>query len=150
MRFLPLWAVLFGFLALGHVPASADSSLLVIETAGGPQSFQVEVAATPEQRQRGLMYRTRLAADAGMLFLYDEDRQVRMWMKNTLVPLDMIFIRRDGTVESVVERTIPLSTTVVASQGDVAAVLEVAGGTVARLGIKPEDRVRHTYFGNSD
>ncbi len=149
MRFPSICAVLIAFLALGRAPASADSDLLVIDTASGPQSFRVEIAVSPEQRQQGLMYRESLAVDAGMLFLYGEDRQVRMWMKNTLIPLDMIFIRRDGTVESVAERTIPLSTAIVASKGDVAAVLEVNGGTAARLGIRPGDRVRHTAFGNS-
>ncbi|MGD9742834.1 MAG: DUF192 domain-containing protein [Dongiaceae bacterium] len=149
MRFSPICVVLFAFLALGPAPASADSDLLVIDTAGGPRNFRVEVAVTPAQRQQGLMYRESLAADAGMLFLYGEDRQVRMWMKNTLIPLDMIFIRRDGTVESVAERTIPLSSAIVASKGDVAAVLEVNGGTAARLGIRPGDRVRHAAFGNS-
>jgi uncharacterized membrane protein (UPF0127 family) len=149
MRLSPICVVLIAFLALGRGPASADSDLLVIDTAGGPRNFRVEIAVTPEQRQQGLMYRESLAADAGMLFLYGEDRQVRMWMKNTLIPLDMIFIRRDGTVESVAERTIPLSSAIVASKGDVAAVLEVNGGTAARLGIRPGDRVRHAAFGNS-
>jgi uncharacterized membrane protein (UPF0127 family) len=149
MRLSPICVVLIAFLALGRGPASADSDLLVIDTAGGPRNFRVEIAVTPEQRQQGLMYRESLAADTGMLFLYGEDRQVRMWMKNTLIPLDMIFIRRDGTVESVAERTIPLSSAIVASKGDVAAVLEVNGGTAARLGIRPGDRVRHAAFGNS-
>lgn len=148
MRIRLVWVLLFAPLWIGSGPAAtADSDMLVIETAAGPQSFRVEIAVTPEQRQQGLMFRQSLAADAGMLFLYGEDRQVRMWMKNTLIPLDMIFITRDGRVESVAERAIPLSAAIVASDGNVAAVLEVNGGTAARLGIKPGDRVRHAAFG---
>ena len=115
---------------------------LTIETKQGVRSFQVEVARTPEQSARGLMYRTELAEDAGMLFLFPRERRVRMWMRNTLIPLDMIFITASGRVAEVVPDTRPLSEEMITAQQPVQAVLEVRAGTAASLGIRPEDRVR--------
>ena len=115
---------------------------VVIDTAGGPVRLSVELARTQEQRAQGLMFRERVAADAGMLFLYERDGEIGMWMRNTLIPLDMLFLARDGRIINIVERTVPLSTTAISSAGPARAVLEVNGGTVQRLGIQPGDRVR--------
>ena len=119
-----------------------ERSDLVVETAGGPVRFSVEVARTNEQRMQGLMFRDRLAADAGMLFVYEHERDIDMWMRNTVIPLDMLFIGRDGRITRIVQRTIPLSSATIGSDGPARAVLELNGGTAAQLGIKPGDRVR--------
>ncbi len=121
-----------------------ETGPLAIETADGARhGFIVELAKTPEQMAQGLMFRRKLARDAGMLFLYRPPRQAAMWMKNTLIPLDMVFIGQDGRIVKLVERTVPHSLKAVASDGPVAAVLELNGGTVSRLGIAPGDRVVH-------
>jgi uncharacterized protein len=134
---------LFWAVPLSTGQAATPPAPLTIETATGSNPvFQVELARTEAEREQGLMYREKLAPDAGMLFLYPTDRPVAFWMKNTLIPLDMLFIKRDGTVFSIVERAIPLSEATILSGGPIAAVLELNGGTVSRLGIKPGDRVR--------
>lgn len=121
---------------------------LVIATASGERhSFEIELALTAAQQRQGLMFRQRLAAEAGMLFVYEPAREVGMWMVNTLVPLDMLFIEGDGTIIKVVERTVPLSRRIIASDRPVAGVLEVNAGTVARLGIEAGDRVLYPAFG---
>ena len=109
---------------------------LIIETSANERyPFEVEMALTPGQQAQGLMYRRDLAGDAGMLFVYARDKPIRMWMKNTLIPLDMLFLARDGRVVRVVERAVPRSLRTISSGGDVAAVLELNGGTASRLGI---------------
>jgi uncharacterized membrane protein (UPF0127 family) len=144
----PLILCLLAFLLPGAVSA-ADHSL-VIDSANGPQRFTVELATTPEQMELGLMYRTSLAADAGMLFLYASERPVEFWMKNTLIPLDMLFIGADGHIRRIAERTVPLSLTPIASGDAVRAVLEVNGGTAQRLGIRPGDRVHYQGLDGGD
>lgn len=119
---------------------------LVIETAGGPRPFTIEIADTPELQAQGLMFRTKLADGAGMLFPHDAPRELSMWMRNTYIPLDMVFIRADGVVHRIAANTEPLSEAVIGSGGPVVAVLEIAGGSAARLGIRPGDRVRHAHF----
>ncbi len=99
--------------------------------------FSVEVARTPREHSQGLMFRRRMAVDAGMLFVYDPPRPVSMWMRNTYLPLDMIFIAPGGRVSHIVERTVPLSEENIPSHGTVRAVLELNAGTAARLGIAP-------------
>ncbi len=108
------------------------------------------MAVTPQERSRGLMERRELAADAGMLFDYGNERFVSFWMKNTLIPLDMLFIKSDGRIARIAERTTPLSLVAVPSGEAVRAVLEVNGGTADRLGIAPGDRVVHPIFGNAE
>jgi hypothetical protein len=115
---------------------------LVIEGAGGAHRFDIEVAHTPAARARGLMFREALAADSGMIFLFGIARPVAMWMKNTLIPLDMLFIDRDWRILRIAERTTPYSEEAIPSGGPVIAVLELAGGTARRLGLAPGDRVR--------
>lgn len=131
-------------------PAVGPLSPLVIVTAEGKRhQFRVELAADDQTRARGLMFRKELPADQGMLFDYGgTEREVAMWMQNTLIPLDMLFIRADATILSIAERTVPLSTDSIYAGGPVRAVLELNGGTVARLRIRPGDRVLHRVFGN--
>ncbi len=116
---------------------------LELVTSAGVRVIDVEVARTMDQQAKGLMFRTTLADDHGMLFPHDKPREVSMWMRNTYIPLDMVFIRADGTVHRIAERTEPLSEKIVSSQGEVAAVLELAGGAAERLGLKVGDRVLH-------
>ena len=125
-------------------PLNYEKDTLTIETASGAShKFDIELAVTPEQMAQGLMYRRQMAADAGMLFIYPAPEPAAFWMKNTLIPLDMLFIAPDGHILNIAERTIPLSETPIPSAGPIKAVLELNGGTVSRLGIKPGDRVRH-------
>ena len=130
--------------------AESEHSQLVVETHLGPQVFWVEVARTVAERQRGLMFRRILLPDRGMLFDYGQTQEISMWMKDTYVPLDMVFIAGDGRVVHVVERTVPLSLTSIPSQGPVRAVLELTAGSVERLDIRLGDRVLHAVFGNAN
>ena len=127
--------------------ATFTKSSLVIDTSAGPHSFTVDLALSPEQQQQGLMFRQSLAADAGMLFDFGDTRPVAFWMKNTLIPLDMLFIAADGHVADFHERAVPLSEAVIESKVPVRAVLELNGGSVARLGIHRGDLVHHAIFG---
>lgn len=122
-------------------------TLLVI-SASGRHRFDVEIAETPQARARGLMYREALAPDAGMLFDFQEEREVAFWMKNTLIPLDMIFIEASGRVAHIARETVPLSEDLVPSRAVVRFVLEVPGGTAARLGIVPGDVVQSELIGS--
>ena len=126
-----------------------EKSTITIATASGAKKFAVELAVTPAQEEQGLMFRQRLAPDAGMLFVFGETATRTFWMKNTLIPLDMLFIAADGRIVDIHERAVPLSEDVIASRAPARAVLELNGGTVARLGIKTGDVVRHKSFGNA-
>lgn len=128
---------------------AAGSAALAIETAGGKQQFTVELATTPSEMEMGLMFRQSMPADAGMLFIYPSERQVDFWMKNTYIPLDMLFIGADGHIRHIAERSIPFDETPISSVEAVRAVLEVNGGTVSRLGIKEGDIVRSPALGDS-
>ena len=123
---------------------------LTIESRSGAHRFTIEVAVTPEQRGQGLMFRERLPAEAGMLFIYPTEQMISMWMKNTLIPLDMLFIADDGRIVHIAERAIPGSTATISSGQPARAVLELNGGTAARLNIAPGDRVLHETFGTAD
>jgi uncharacterized membrane protein (UPF0127 family) len=136
--------------AAGAELQTFDRDALAIESAAGTTRISVELAKTPEQREQGLMFRRRLAADAGMLFLYPEEQPINMWMKNTVIPLDMLFIASDGRIVGVAERAVPLSTVTIPSGQPARAVLEVNGGTAARLRIKPGDRVLYAAFGTAE
>ena len=124
-------------------PVVYDSAPLVIETATGPKSFQVELAMTPEQRMIGLMYRKSMPENAGMLFDFGSPRPVSMWMKNTYLPLDMVFIDYEGRISSVAADTVPLTETVISSEGPVRYVLELNSGIAAAMGLAAGDLVRH-------
>lgn len=119
-----------------------ELAILVIETAAGEDiSFRVELAQTADERSLGLMHRDRLDSDSGMLFLYPTERVVTMWMHQTRIPLDMLFIRGDGTIERIHERAVPYSEAIISSGEPVIAVLELNGGTASRYGIAPGDTV---------
>jgi len=119
---------------------------LVITTASGRHPIKVEVADTEERKSLGLMFRTRVAPDTGMLFPYERPQEISMWMRNTYIPLDMVFIRADGTVHRIERRTEPLSEEIIDSHGEVTAVLELAAGEADRLAIAPGSRVEHAHF----
>jgi uncharacterized membrane protein (UPF0127 family) len=114
---------------------SAATVPLTIEAAGKTHKFNVEVARTADEQQKGLMFRTGLPADGGMIFPFEKPRIASFWMKNTLIPLDMIFVRADGSIDRIAENTIPESLEPVVSGAEVSAVLELAGGTAAKLGL---------------
>ena len=118
-----------------------ESGTLTLKTDSGPHSFNIEIANTGGERVLGLMYRRELSADAGMLFLYDPPQPITMWMRNTILSLDMIFIGTDGKVHRIESHTEPFSTEVISSDGAVQGVLEVNAGTAAKIGLKPGDEV---------
>ena len=124
--------------------AGLEQVPLTILSASGTHRFTVEVARTPEEQANGLMHRQSLAPDRGMLFPYDPPQSTSFWMKNTLIPLDIIFIRADRTIARIAANTVPLSLEPVPSLEPVAAVLEIAGGRSAELGIAVGDRVSWT------
>lgn len=130
-------------LPLLSAAAFERSSLTILRQDGERFRFSVELALTQEERAQGLMYRETLAEDAGMLFVYEREQLVTMWMRNTLVSLDMLFLAGDGTVVSLAEEATPLSEEHISSGRPVKAVLEVPAGTVRRLGLTPGDRVLH-------
>ena len=111
--------------------------------------FRVELALTQQQHMQGLMYRRKLAADAGMLFVYQREAPIAMWMKNTYLPLDMLFIGRDGRIVKIAERTVPLSETTISSGVAAIAVLELNAGTASRLGVGSGDTVIAEALGNA-
>jgi uncharacterized protein len=127
--------------------AAAELTPLTIQTASGVHSFEVEIAADDGMRAQGLMYRRELAADRGMLFDFEVEKPVSMWMKNTYIPLDMVFILADGQVHRVEERTQPHSLRTIESGADVRFVLEVPAGTANTIGIRAGDRVSHSLIG---
>ncbi|PZU92478.1 MAG: hypothetical protein DI527_09055 [Chelatococcus sp.] len=127
-------------------PAQAGLEPLAIVSGGTRHAFQVEVMRTPEQRARGLMHRNYMPSDRGMLFDFKAEEPVAMWMQNTYIPLDMLFIRADGTIARIAERTEPLSTRTIPSGEPVLSVLEINGGVSRALGIKPGDKVEHPLF----
>lgn len=133
-----------------HASAIAQSAPekepLVVTTDSGKHEFDVEVAKTREQQARGLMFRRSLGARNGMLFVHDEPQFLSMWMRNTYIPLDMIFIRADGKVHRIEAFAEPHSERIIGSGEKVTAVLELEGGTAARIGLKPGDTVEHPHF----
>ena len=146
LRVLSWPPLAFLLVALGASAYAQTFEPLTVVTASGRHPFQVEVARDDATRAQGLMYRRSLSPDRGMLFDFKRVEPVSMWMQNTYVSLDMLFIRPDGTVARVAENTEPLSTRTIPSGEPVLAVLEVVAGTAARLGIKAGDRVEHPLF----
>lgn len=132
----------------GPVLARGEATRLTIVTqAGVRHDFSLEIANSPEMRSRGLMFRRELAQGRGMLFDFGaRETEVTMWMKNTYISLDMVFIRADGQIRHIAENTTPLSEATISSGGPVKGVLEVIAGTARRLGIAAGDRVEHPFF----
>ena len=143
-------ALLWPGLALADSAPLSKIEPVTVATETGVTLFTVEMADTPDMQQRGLMFRQRLPEDRGMLFDFGEPRRVAMWMKNTLISLDMIFIRADGTVAGIARRTTPGSLDTLGVAEPVKAVLEVAGGVSDKIGLKPGDTVYHRIFSNGD
>ncbi len=143
---LALLAALATVLAGGDLAVGRGSQIVEITTRDGVRVFSVELASTDEERARGLMFRRSLPEGHGMLFDFKREANVSMWMRNTYISLDMIFIRSDGRIRRIAERTEPLSERIISSGGPVRAVLEVAAGTAAKLGLAPGDRIGHPIF----
>ncbi len=138
-------AFLFG--GASDLLAEMKRDKLSIETGKGLVVFDIEVAETDAEKALGLMFRKRLDPGKGMLFPYSEPDEISMWMRNTFVSLDMVFVGKDGRVHRVEERTEPMSEKIILSQGPVTAVLEIGAGEAERLGIKAGDLVVHPHFG---
>jgi uncharacterized membrane protein (UPF0127 family) len=134
----------------GPQPELPKEPLVIVTRDGANHVFNVEMALTMERQTVGEMFRTSVPEDGGMLFDWRVPQESRMWMRNTLVPLDMIFINGDGTIRSIAENTVPESLATIDSRGPVRATLEMAGGTAARLNIRVGDQVRQRIFGNAN
>ena len=147
----PLIAVAAGLLPTlseAQLQRFATSELTIVGKTG-PHRFTIEVAKTPAQMEQGLMFRRTLADDAGMLFDFKQPTMATMWMRNTLVPLDMLFVDAQGRIVNIHERAVPESDSVIAAAAPVRYVIELNGGTAARLGIAPGDKVESPIFGNA-
>ena len=138
--------VLFGLLVAAGPARPASPQTLEIASKSGVHVFAVEIADTDAERAKGLMFRKELPEGQGMLFDFHREQDVAMWMQNTYISLDMVFIRGDGRILSIAENTEPLSTRVISSGGPVRGVLEVIAGTARKLGLAPGDRVAYPIF----
>lgn len=155
IRNLLFWLVLLPALAAtlpatGQEPVAFGRSEVTIETGAGKQHFRVEVATSEKQKSHGLMFRSEMAPDAGMLFVYGSPQVVTMWMRNTLIPLDMLFIGPDGRIAHIAARAVPRSEKTISSRARVVGVLELNGGTARRLGIAVGDRVVSPALATTD
>lgn len=130
----------------GGAHAECDEGIAELRGAWGAAKFNIEIADTPESRAEGLMFRESLPAGSGMLFVYEKPRHATFWMKNTSIPLDMIFFDSQGRVTSIHRDAIPHDTSLIDGGEDVAAALEVNAGMAARLGIDVGSQVRHPSF----
>lgn len=155
-RFLPAHGKLrsvgtVAALLIGMAPLAAcsDDSRLVLHTEAGDYPFKVEVVDTARSRAQGLMYRQQMAADAGMLFDFKEERETSFWMQNTFIPLDMIFVGADGVVKTIHVNAKPHDTTAIPSQVPVQYVLEIPGGRSVEIGLKPGDTMEHGRVGKT-
>jgi|tagenome__1003787_1003787.scaffolds.fasta_scaffold20858731_3 uncharacterized membrane protein (UPF0127 family) len=133
----------------GPQPELPKEQLTIVTRDGKEHPFAVEMASRPEQQKVGEMFRTSIPADGGMLFDWGFARSSEMWMRNTLVPLDIVFINPNGTIRSIAENTTPRSLAMIDSRGPVRATLELAGGTTAKLDIRVGDTVRQRIFANA-
>ena len=138
--------LVIGLVAAAAPARAAGEATIEIVSKSGVHAFTVELATNDAERERGLMFRKELPEGRGMLFDFVEERPVAFWMHNTYIPLDMIFIRADGSILHIAENTEPLSDRLIPSGGSVRAVLEVIGGTARKLGIAPGDRVESPLF----
>lgn len=139
-----IWAVLFAPPALAADQCAPDRVIVLVP--GDAVSINVELAETPEDQARGLMFRPSLPRDAGMLFVFEPDRKARFWMRNTMIPLDLIFVDRTGRVEGIAADAVPFSEQTLESDGAVRAVFEINGGLSAELGITAGIQLVHPAF----
>lgn len=123
------------------------STLEIAHADGRKTPLNIEIALTPEQQELGLMYRNALPKDSGMLFLWPEDQIISMWMKNTRIPLDMLFVARDGKIAKIIANAVPYDLTPLSSDAPQRAVIEINGGAAAENGIQVGDRVLFAAFG---
>ncbi|MDJ0639677.1 MAG: DUF192 domain-containing protein [Paracoccaceae bacterium] len=133
----------------GFAHAACDVSRVNLRGDWGSARFTVEVADDPRERSEGLMHRESMATSAGMLFVYDEPQFVSFWMRNTLIPLDMLFLDATGTVQHIHENAIPLDETAIPGGDDIQYVLEINGGLSSRLGITVGSALRHPSIGDN-
>ncbi|BBF82106.1 DUF192 domain-containing protein [Asticcacaulis excentricus] len=139
------WLPLFLLLAACQ-PKPPEREALQVLSGGATHAFQVEIADDEQERETGLMNRDNLPAGQGMLFLFPDARERAFWMKNTHIPLDILYISKSGEVISIQKNTMPMNETPLHSFGPAAAVLEINGGQADALGIKPGDRITHRFF----
>ena len=141
-------AVMMAFATVAlPLAACSDEGKLVLHSSTGDYTFNVEVVDTPESRAQGLMYVQELADDAGMLFDFKEEREVSFWMRNTFIPLDMIFVGADGVVRNIHVNARPHDVTGIPSEGPVQFVLEIPGGRSVEIGLQPGDTMEHDLVG---
>ena len=147
-----LASVLFSLLFLAG-PSQASEEVVrlpveqvIVTTDRGDMAFATEIATTDETRSRGLMFRRSMGEREAMLFHWHSPHVVTMWMRNTYIPLDMLFVTADGTVVHVEADTVPQSLEVLSADREVSAVLEIVGGMAAKLGIRPGSRLKHRFF----
>ena len=124
-----------------HPESGLEVVPLMIASANGRHTFRVEVARSGEEQARGLMFRTAMGANEGMIFPMEPARQASFWMKNTVIALDLVFVGPDKRIESIAANAVPYSLSPISSKGNVSAVLELNGGRAAQLGLAPGDRV---------
>jgi uncharacterized protein len=155
-RYLPVLAAALSVATIAQAPEPTGpqaglpkENVVIVGHDGTQHVFDVEMATTQEQQTVGEMFRTSVPADGGMLFNWGVSRESQMWMRNTLVPLDMVFINANGTIRSIAENTTPRSLAIIDSRGPVLATLELAGGTTAKDDIRVGDTVKQRIFGNA-
>ena len=134
---------------LSGTALALPSTTIAVHTAKGSDTFKVEVAGDHDSQEKGLMFRKTMAPNAGMLFDFHTTVMTTFWMKNTILPLDIIFIRTDGTISSIAANAVPMSETPIPSSEPVRAVLELNAGRAAQLGMAPGDKVHATIFGTA-
>lgn len=142
--------LLLGLCAWSGPLQAQELQPLKIASKGKTHEFKVEVARTGEELGRGLMFRRHMPRDRGMLFVFPREEEIRMWMRNTYIPLDMIFIRADGRIHRIARNTTPRSERTISSGAPLRFVLEVNAGVTRRLGIRPGDRILHPAFEASE
>ncbi len=150
--FVALFSFMYASMFTGQTIAQTGKlkkELLILHTENGKHKIEVEIADTPESKTRGLMFRSSLGTHQGMLFIYQKDEEILMWMKNTYIPLDMVFIKRDGQVHRIEHNTEPLSEEIISSGGAVSAVLELKAGGAKKFGLKAGDKILHPLFNTS-
>ena len=149
-RWAALLVLVFPFSLSAFAAGAQTLDKLEIITASGIHEFSVELASNDAEREKGLMYRRFMPPDRGMLFDFKREEPVMFWMKNTYIPLDMIFISRAGVVTNIAANAEPLSERLIPSGGPCYGVLELNGGAAASISVRPGDKVRHPIFAPKD